>query len=292
LKLLEVKPPLRVESSGSMTLAKSFIEACKSDNVSIFVDALNVWHEREPEVDFEGVGAKHNAVKHEAMAQPESKARERIQSLIQPSQNAGQIVLLGCPSNSAGGRLPLCTVKRAAILVHLILSDVIAHDICKAMESGQPDVPDIVGTHISEVLDKVRSLEPAADGHVTTPLSHSELLIGFERSLIRGENAAAPIAAYTFGDCEIDFAKMTARRAGKPVAVTTLEFRLLKYFLDNAERVLSRAELLDEVWGYNCYPTTRTVDNLILKLRRKLERNPTEPRHLHTVYGAGYKFVP
>jgi DNA-binding response OmpR family regulator len=106
------------------------------------------------------------------------------------------------------------------------------------------------------------------------------------------ENTATPIATYTFGECEIDFAKMTARRAGKPVAVTKLEFKLLKYFLDNAERVLSRAELLDEVWGYNCYPTTRTVDNLILKLRQKLEQNPTEPRHLQTVYGAGYKFVP
>jgi DNA-binding response OmpR family regulator len=263
LKHLEIQSPLRDESSDSIILAKSFIEACKSDNMSIFVDALNVWHERPPEVDFERVGAKHNAVKHEAM-----------------------------PSNSVGGRLPLCTVKRAAVLVHLIFSSDIAREICKAMESDQPHVPVIVGTHISEVSDKVRSLEPGADGHVTTPLSHSELLIGFERSLISRENAAAPIAAYTFGDCEIDFAKMTARRAGKPVAVTTLEFRLLKYFLDNAERVLSRAELLDEVWGYNCYPTTRTVDNLILKLRRKLERNPTEPRHLHTVYGAGYKFVP
>jgi DNA-binding response OmpR family regulator len=106
------------------------------------------------------------------------------------------------------------------------------------------------------------------------------------------ENPVTPIAAYTFGECEIDFAKMTARRAGKPVAVTTLEFKLLKYFVDNSERVLSRAELLDEVWGYSCYPTTRTVDSLILKLRQKLEPNPAKPRHLHTVYGAGYKFVP
>lgn len=292
MKLLEIQSPLRVESSDSITLAKSFIEACKSDNMSIFVDALNIRYEQPPEVDFEGVEAKHNAVKHQAMTQPESKAWERIQSLIQPSQNAGQIVLLGCPSNSVGGRLPLCTVKRAAVLVHLIVSDDIADDICKAMEPDQTDVPVIVGTHISEVLDKVWSLEPGADGYITTPVGPSQLVIRFERSPMSRENPATPIATYTFGECEIDFAKMTARRAGKPVAVTTLEFKLLKYFLDNAERVLSRAELLDEVWGYNCYPTTRTVDNLILKLRQKLERNPTEPRHLHTVYGAGYKFIP
>jgi DNA-binding response OmpR family regulator len=225
------------------------------------------------------------------MTQPESNAWERIQSLIQPSQNAGQIVLLGCPSNSAGIRLALCTVKRAAVLVHLILSDDIAHDLCKAMEPDQPDVPVIVGTHISKVLDKLWSLKPGADSYVTTPAGPSQLVIRPERSLMSRENAA-PIATYTFGECEIDFAKMTACRAGKPVAVTTLEFKVLKYFLDNAERVLSRAELLDEVWGYDCYPTTRTVDNLILRLRQKLEPSPAEPRHLHTVYGAGYKFVP
>jgi hypothetical protein len=258
LKLLDIQSPLRTESSDSITLAKSFIEACQSDNMSIFVDALNVWHERPPEVDFEGLGAKHNTVRYEAMTQPESTAWECIQSLIQPSQSAGQIVLLGCPSNSMGGPLVPCTVKRAAVVVHLILTD------------------DIAG----------------GDGSITTPVGPSQLVIRLDRSLMSRENAAAPISTYTFGECQIDFSKMTACRAGKPVSVTTLELKLLKYFLDNAERVLSRAELLDEVWGYDCYPTTRTVDNLILKLRQKLERSPAEPRHLHTVYGAGYKFVP
>jgi DNA-binding response OmpR family regulator len=157
-----------------------------------------------------------------------------------------------------GARLPLRTPKRAAVLVHLILTD------------------DIAG----------------ADGYRTTQVAPSELVTRLKQSLMSQENAAPPISTYTFGECEIDFLKMTACRAGKPVAVTTLELKLLKYFLDNAERVLSRAELLDEVWGYDCYPTTRTVDNLILKLRQKLERSPAEPRHLHTVYGAGYKFVP
>jgi hypothetical protein len=226
--------------------------------MSKFVEALNLWHERSPEVHFEGPGAKHNTLNHEAMTQPDSMGWKCIQSLIQPSQNAGQIVLVGYPTDSMGDRLPLRTVKRAAVLVHLILTD------------------DIAG----------------ADGYITTPVDPSQLVIRFERSLKGRENAAAPNATYTFGECEIDFSKMTACRAGKPVAVTTLELKLLKYFLDNAERVLSRAELLDEVWGYDCYPTTRTVDNQILKLRRKLEPNPTEPRHLQTVYGAGYKFVP
>jgi DNA-binding response OmpR family regulator len=260
--------------------------------MSIFVDALNVWHERLQEVGFERAAANDNAVKHEATTQPESRAWERIQSLIQPAQNANQNVILGYPCNDVGGRLTLCTVKRAEVSVHLILPGEIVHYIRKVIESDQPAFTDIVGTHISEVLDKVWSLEPGADHYITTPVGPSQLVIRFERSRMSRENTATPIATYTFGECEIDFAKMTARRAGKPVAVTKLEFKLLKYFLDNAERVLSRAELLDEVWGYNCYPTTRTVDNLILKLRQKLEQNPTEPRHLQTVYGAGYKFVP
>ena len=98
--------------------------------------------------------------------------------------------------------------------------------------------------------------------------------------------------SYRFAECEIDFKKMTATRKGTAVALTSHEFRLLKFFTDHAERVLSREELLNEVWGYNCYPTTRTVDNQILKLRQKLESDPANPTHFLTIYGAGYKFVP
>jgi DNA-binding response OmpR family regulator len=85
---------------------------------------------------------------------------------------------------------------------------------------------------------------------------------------------------------------MTARRAGIPVTLTSHEFKLLRFFTENSERVLSRELLLNEVWGYNSYPTTRTVDNQILKLRQKLEPAPANPRHLLTMYGAGYKFIP
>jgi DNA-binding response OmpR family regulator len=85
---------------------------------------------------------------------------------------------------------------------------------------------------------------------------------------------------------------MTARRSGVPVVLTAHEFKLLKYFIDNLDRVLTRELLLNEVWGYSSYPTTRTVDNQILKLRQKLESDPANPKHLLTIYGAGYKFVP
>ena len=85
---------------------------------------------------------------------------------------------------------------------------------------------------------------------------------------------------------------MELTRAGRPVPLTPQEFKILKFFAQNRERVISREELLNEVWGYNCYPSTRTVDNHILKLRQKLEKDPADPVHFVTVHGAGYKFVP
>jgi DNA-binding response OmpR family regulator len=85
---------------------------------------------------------------------------------------------------------------------------------------------------------------------------------------------------------------MTVRKGGIPVVLTAHEFKLFKFFTENVDRVLTRELLLNEVWGYNAYPTTRTVDNQILKLRQKLESDPANPKHLLTIYGAGYKFLP
>ena len=97
---------------------------------------------------------------------------------------------------------------------------------------------------------------------------------------------------FTFGDVTISFSAMEAIRKGQPVVLTAMEFKTLKYLIQNARRVISRDELLNEVWGYENYPCTRTVDNHILKLRQKLERDPSRPEHFRTVHGAGYKFLP
>jgi Transcriptional regulatory protein, C terminal len=95
-----------------------------------------------------------------------------------------------------------------------------------------------------------------------------------------------------FGEVTVNFSEMTATRQGELVALTAMEFKTLKYLILNVRRVISRSELLQEVWGYNAYPRTRTVDNHIMKLRHKLEREPSRPVHFRTVHGAGYKFVP
>ena len=116
----------------------------------------------------------------------------------------------------------------------------------------------------------------------------SGLLHKAERQL-KGSN---PEGEAVFGDVTVNFPEMVACRNGEPVELTTMEFKTLKYLIRNARRVISRDELLNEVWGYENYPCTRTVDNHILRLRQKLEREPSRPIHFLTVHGAGYKFLP
>jgi DNA-binding response OmpR family regulator len=183
------------------------------------------------------------------------------------------------------------TVKPSAVVLDLLLPNIFGRDLCKTMKAEQPEIPVIVVSAVSEVADKVLLLELGADDYVTKPFSPRELMARVQAALRRRHKPTA-IVTYKFGECEVDFARMSARRAGVPITLTAHEFKLLKYFVENAERVLSREELLNEVWGYNSYPTTRTVDNQILKLRQKLEQNSNEPRYLQTIYGAGYKFVP
>jgi DNA-binding response OmpR family regulator len=154
-----------------------------------------------------------------------------------------------------------------------------------------PETPIVILSAITDVTDKVLLLELGADDYVTKPFSPRELMARVQAA-VRRRNKPSQTTIYRFANCEIDFKKMTVLRDGKSVVLTAHEFKLLKFFTENVERVLTREVLLNEVWGYNFFPTTRTVDNQILKLRQKLEPDPATPRHLLTIYGAGYKFVP
>ena len=183
------------------------------------------------------------------------------------------------------------TMKPSAVILDLMLPNVFGRDLCKIIKAEQPEVPVIVVSAISEVADKVLLLELGADDYVTKPFSPRELTARTQAAL-RRRSKPPQTSTYSFGNCEIDFSKMNATRAGKAITLTAHEYRLLNYFVEHSERVLSREELLNEVWGYNSCPTTRTVDNQILKLRQKLEPDAAEPRYLQTIYGAGYKFVP
>lgn len=178
-----------------------------------------------------------------------------------------------------------------AVVLDLILPNISGRELCQTFKSLSAETPIVVLSAISEVADKVLLLELGADDYVTKPFSPRELTARVQAAIRRQRKPAAQ-TLYRFADCEIDFRKMTVRRGGNPVVLTAHEFKLLKFFTENAERVLTRDVLLNEVWGYNFYPTTRTVDNQILKLRQKLEPDPASPKHLLTIYGAGYKFVP
>ena len=178
-----------------------------------------------------------------------------------------------------------------AVVLDLILPQISGRELCQKFKAISSDTPVLVVSAIAEVVDKVLLLELGADDYVTKPFSPRELMARVQAAIRRRHKPAVSTSLH-FADCDVDFKKMTVHRNGQPIQLTSHEFKLLKFFTDHAERVLSREELLNEVWGYNCYPTTRTVDNQILKLRQKLEPNPTDPRHLLTIYGAGYKFVP
>ena len=183
------------------------------------------------------------------------------------------------------------TTRPLAVVLDLILPRISGRELCHTFKSISAETPVIVLSAISEVVDKVLLLELGADDYVTKPFSPRELTARIQAA-IRRQRKPASASIFRFADCEIDYQSMSARRNGLPVTLTANEFKLLKYFTDNIHRVLTRELLLNEVWGYNSYPTTRTVDNQILKLRQKLESDPANPKHLLTIYGAGYKFVP
>jgi DNA-binding response OmpR family regulator len=125
---------------------------------------------------------------------------------------------------------------------------------------------------------------------VTKPFSPTELLARVQRAIRRTTTADVRDAA-AFDGIWVDFTRMEATREGQPVALTAQEFKILKFFLQNAERVILREELLNEAFGYHEDPSTRTIDNHMVRLRQKLERDPANPIHFRTVHGAGYRFV-
>ena len=187
------------------------------------------------------------------------------------------------------------------VVLDLKLPGISGKDLCREFKTLAASVPIVILSANAEVDDKVLLLELGADDYVTKPFSPKELLARVRRAMRRTGSKAAMLSqlptkqlsheVLTFGDARINFTSMEATRSGKPVTLTTQEFKLLKYLATSVGRVVSREELLNEVWGYQNYPSTRTVDNHILRLRQKLEPNPAEPRFLLTLHGAGYKLV-
>jgi DNA-binding response OmpR family regulator len=181
----------------------------------------------------------------------------------------------------------------AAVILDLPRAGSSGCDLCKTITNLIPGSPLVILSGSSDVVDKVLLLELGADDYVTIPFSPRELVARLRR-LIRRASRFSPEGAdvFVFADVMVDFSRTEITRGGQKIAVTRKEFKTLEFFAKNAQRVISREELLNEVWGYQHYPCTRTVDNHMLRLRQKLESDPSHPSHFLTVYGQGYRFLP
>jgi DNA-binding response OmpR family regulator len=143
-----------------------------------------------------------------------------------------------------------------------------------------------------EEKDRVLGLDMGADDYLTKPFSIRELLARIKAVLRRTDAPGADVERFTFGEVELDFQRFEARVGEEQIHLSPKEFTLLKFFIQNEGRVVPRNELLDSVWGYDAFPSTRTIDNHVAGLRAKLEIDPAHPQHILTVHGVGYKFVP
>lgn len=176
------------------------------------------------------------------------------------------------------------------ILLDLMLPGMSGLDVCRELRRKQYDAPIIMLTARAEEVDRVVGLEIGADDYITKPFGIRELLARI-RVRLRRKAGAAVDGVLRFGDAEVDLDKHEAMRLGRPVELTGKEFEVLRLLAKHRGQIVTRERLLDEVWGYEHYPTTRTVDNHILRLRQKLEEEPSNPRFILSIYGEGYKFV-
>jgi len=193
---------------------------------------------------------------------------------------------------------PTGLVKALSAPFDVIILDVMlpgknGFDVCREIRSRGSDVAILMLTAKTQIVDRVVGLKLGADDYLTKPFDPSELLARVEALLrrVRKENLSA-VVRYRFGDVEIDFEKAEALKGGEPVNLAGKELLLLRYLINHRGKVLSRDELLQEVWEYQPDVSTRTVDVHIAWLRQKLENNPQFPKHILTVRGSGYRFTP
>jgi two-component system alkaline phosphatase synthesis response regulator PhoP len=178
------------------------------------------------------------------------------------------------------------------IILDLMLPKMSGLDVCRELRQKKAVVPIIMLTAKGEEVDKVVGLEIGADDYMTKPFSVRELLARIKAHLRREKRDVGTIPkTYIFGDVEIDFVHFKVKSKGRESDLTSLEVEILKYLIAHKGEVVTREALLDKIWGYEKFPTTRTIDNHILKLRKKIENDPAHPTHIFSVYGEGYRFM-
>lgn len=181
--------------------------------------------------------------------------------------------------------------KSNLILLDIMLPGMNGYEICRRLKKEKPELPIIMITARGSEMDKVSGLDIGADDYVTKPFSIPELMARIRSVLRRGAVGPGIIPdEYCFGNIKLDFKKLKAFRDNQEIKLSSKEFAILEYFIRHEGEAVHRNDLLNEVWGYEALPTTRTIDNFILDLRKKLEENPSKPRHIESVRDIGYRF--
>ena len=184
------------------------------------------------------------------------------------------------------------TEKPDLILLDIMLPGMNGLDICKELRRNNIDIPILMLTARGEEIDKVIGLEIGADDYISKPFSIRELLARVKAHLRRENRGGETVPEVVhLESIKIDFGHFKIIRKNEEIDLTSLEVDVLRYLISQEGKVVSRDDLLDKIWGYEKFPTTRTIDNHILKLRKKIENDPNHPRHIITVYGGGYRFV-
>jgi DNA-binding response OmpR family regulator len=163
-------------------------------------------------------------------------------------------------------------------------------EVCRQLRAKRASLPIIMLTARGQEVDKVVGLELGADDYVTKPFSIRELLARV-KAILRRSSTPKDQNQHSFGDVDVDLRRCRVVKSGKLLDVSSKEFELLKYFISHSGETLSRDRLLEDVWGYDNFPTTRTVDTHLVRLRQKLEPDPEQPQYFLTVHGTGYRFV-
>ncbi|KAA3653231.1 MAG: DNA-binding response regulator [Calditrichaeota bacterium] len=178
------------------------------------------------------------------------------------------------------------------IILDVMLPEKSGFDVCKELRKNGSKTPIIMLTASKQEIDKVRGLELGADDYITKPFSVRELLARVKAVLRRyPENSGSDLKSVKIGQLEIDFEHYKAKSETANVDLSYKEYEILKFLYQHKNEVVSRDDLLNKVWGYEIYPTSRTVDNFIAKIRKKIEKDPANPEHILTIYGIGYKLL-
>jgi DNA-binding response OmpR family regulator len=194
-------------------------------------------------------------------------------------------------SNGKKGLILALEKTADLLLLDIMLPGLNGYEICRKVKKEKPGLPIIMLTARGSEIDKVSGLDMGADDYITKPFSLPELLARIRAILRRTKEEADVPEFYSFGNITLDFKKFQAFAGDKEINLSAREFAILEYLIRHEGEAIHRYDLLNEVWGYEAMPTTRTVDNFILDLRKKLEKDPSKPIHILGVRGVGYRFI-